>query len=302
MISTLFLIVGCLCQFNHAFQPAALTRAPALSTKKIHLVQRLSSPDSLESGTDRDTSASETTFQPVLDFSVAETVDKIDRLDDAIMGGISTSTVIMNPVKDSTEEAYAKWFGVCRTDGGGFTGFRTNPFVTPLQVGNDVDGFYLICRLASDQDANRRIWKMSTRTTNDRGEQLYQAPFSFEQNVEGEWQTVKIPFSSFRLVRGPRQIPNSPPLNVTQGLYQIGMTMSKFIPSETTVTELDNFRPGFFELNIKEIGFYKQKRDGAIAFQEPTVLSKDEAKKRRPVLLKILLPISKLFFSEQRYV
>jgi Complex I intermediate-associated protein 30 (CIA30) len=55
--------------------------------------------------------AATTTYQPVFDFSCAETVDKIERLDDAIMGGISTSAV-------RASDGFARWSGVCRTDGG----------------------------------------------------------------------------------------------------------------------------------------------------------------------------------------
>ena len=50
-------------------------------------------------------------YLPVLDFTRPETMDQVDRLDDAIMGGISTSAVIPG-------DGYAKWGGVCRTDGG----------------------------------------------------------------------------------------------------------------------------------------------------------------------------------------
>jgi hypothetical protein len=51
--------------------------------------------------------------KPIFDFSTANAVDKFERLDDAIMGGISTSQVV-----NAKDQPYAKWFGVCRTDGG----------------------------------------------------------------------------------------------------------------------------------------------------------------------------------------
>jgi hypothetical protein len=53
------------------------------------------------------------TFKPVFDFSEAAAVDNFERLDDVIMGGISTSQLM-----DVSGEPYAKWSGVCRTDGG----------------------------------------------------------------------------------------------------------------------------------------------------------------------------------------
>jgi hypothetical protein len=154
-------------------------------------------------------------YQTIFDFSVNETLSKIDRLDDVIMGGISSSNVVKNKNDD-----FARWAGVCRTDGGGFCGFRTNPFETPLNVG-DADGFYMTCRLASDEESQRRVWKVTTRVEQSRGEQLYQAPFDLVQKGD-EWSTIKVPFSSFRLVRGPRTVPDGEPLNTTGGLYQFG--------------------------------------------------------------------------------
>lgn len=180
----------------------------------------------------------------------------------------------------------------------GFCGFRTNPFAEPLMVGS-ADGFYVMCRLTSDNEPERRVWKMTTRTKPDRGELLYQAPFDFT-STSSNWTTVKVPFASFKYVRGPRMIPDGPPLNTTAGLYQIGMTMSKFVFGVNT-TEISNFRDGFFELQLKEIGLYKEREDSTIGtVVTPKVYSKLEAKKQRSLILKVLIPVSKIFFSEQR--
>jgi hypothetical protein len=233
-----------------------------------------------------------TTYKPVFDFSKPETVDMIDRLDDAIMGGISTSSVMY--VDAHGADNYTKWSGVCRTEGGGFCGFRTNPFREPLQVG-DADGIYLIGRLASDEEPERRVWKMSTRTKPDRGEVVYQAPFTFEK--KRTWSRIEVPFSEFKLVRGPRQVPDAPSLDTEGGIYQVGMTMSKFAFG-VNMTEFENFRPGFFEVQLRDIGFYKS--DINLQVETPQVLSKKEAEKQRNLLLKVLFPVAKLFFSEQR--
>jgi hypothetical protein len=192
-----------------------------------------------------------TTYKPVFDFSKPETVGMIDRLDDAIMGGISTSSGIH--VDAQGPDSYTKWFGVCRTEGGGFCGFRTNPFREPLQVG-DADGIYLVGKLASDEEPERRVWKISARTKPGRGEVVYQSPFTFEK--KRTWSRIKVPFSEFKLVSGPRQVPDGPSLDTTGGIYQVGMTMSKFAFG-VNVTEVENFRPGFFEVQLGEIGFYK---------------------------------------------
>ena len=232
----------------------------------------------------------------------------IDRLDDAIMGGISTSTVIQanatNESASSSSMMYAKWFGVCRTDGGGFCGFRTNPFREPLQVVQEAEGLYVVARLASYDEPERRAWKMSTRTEQGRGEVVYQAPFVFpsaETAMTEEWSYIEIPFTDFRLVRGPRQVPNAPPINTTNGLYQIGITMSKFAFGQNT-SEIENFRDGFFQLDLGEIGFYTHTPNKELSVVTPAVLSKQEAKKKRPFLLKVLSPVGSLFFSERRYV
>jgi hypothetical protein len=176
---------------------------------------------------------------------------------------------------------------------------RTRPLKEPIAVG-DADGLYLECRLVSDDEPERRIYKMTTRAASTRGEVLYSTMFSFNATKGDEWASVKIPFESFRLVRGPRLIPDSPPLNVTGGLFQIGMTLTKFVLGENT-TELENFRPGFFELQLKEIGLYKEEAATTMnTLASPQTLSEEEAKRQRALFLKILKPVSKLFFSEAR--
>jgi hypothetical protein len=246
-------------------------------------------------------------YSPVFDFGLNDTVSAFDRINDSIMGGVSSSTLIDVPGED-----YAKWLGICRTTGGGFCGTRTLPFTAPLNVTESTQGFYIICRLASDDEADRRAWKISTRIRPDRGEELYQARFYLDSSTmfrskddESSWCTVLVPFEDFRLVRGARAVPDSPPLNTTGGIFQIGLVMSKFgIPSNETMVEVPNFREGPFELHLKEIGFYqlldKEKSESSITtISVPKVLSKAEAAKQAPVILKILRPVSKIFFTEQ---
>jgi Complex I intermediate-associated protein 30 (CIA30) len=265
---------------------------------------------------------------PLLDFRRNTTIDLMDRLDDAIMGGISTSSVRQGV-------SYAIWSGVCRTDGGGFCGFRTNPFRDPLMFNATAmkhEGFYVQCRLASDNEANRRVWKLTTRTKPDRGELLYQAPLQWRPEASQDsvasddklpdWQTVYVPFDSFRLVRGPRIIENGAPLNISQGIYQIGMSMSQFLfaaSSNSTEKTLENFRDGYFELHIQEIGVYATSGARKVNGDSPprpdllstsktpevpplSVYSKSEVQRQRPLLVKFLILLSKIFFSEQRYV
>ena len=248
------------------------------------------------------------TYTPVFDFSLtnptikAKSANSFERIDDAIMGGISQSSL-----RDVPDQPYASWSGVCRTDGGGFCGMRTLPFTEPLKIPEGSDGVYLDCKLVSDDEASRRNWKLTVRTDSSRGEQVYQAEYDLQKAMDeantssNEWPRVKVPFNQFQLVRGPRLIPDSDPLDVSGGIYQIGMTMSKFQMAVNT-TELVNFRDGFFNMNIQKIGFYKEGGDVPVekmSSNVPDTLSKKEAEKKRPILLQMLLPVAKILFSEK---
>lgn len=170
------------------------------------------------------------------------------------------------------------------------------------------EGIFLKCRLASDNEPERRNWKVTLRSDTSRGEQVYQAAFTLPKPSEGkedEWNTVQVPFDEFQLVRGPRLIPNAPPLDTSRGLFQIGLSMSKFVIGYNT-TELTNFRAGFFELHLAQIGFYKSdtaKGDVLVGSSPsvpiPETLSPKEVKQKRPFLLKVLLPLAKVLFSEK---
>lgn len=54
-------------------------------------------------------------YKPVFDFfnTNADAVSKFERIDDAIMGGISLSAL-----KQLPNEEFARWSGICRIDGG----------------------------------------------------------------------------------------------------------------------------------------------------------------------------------------
>jgi hypothetical protein len=190
------------------------------------------------------------------------------------------------------------------------------------------DGVYIDCQLASDNEAYRRVWKMTLRTEASRGEKVYQAEYNLQEAMNNEaslkevgqtnnsWARVMIPFNNFQLVRGPRLIPNSPKIDVaSSGIYQIGMTMSKFKMAIDT-TEIDNFRSGYFELQIQRIGFYTttatysdnaEKNDVLVNDMYlvpppsvPDTLSKSESMKRRPIVLKLLLPIIRLILGTEQ--
>jgi Complex I intermediate-associated protein 30 (CIA30) len=230
-------------------------------------------------------------YSPVFDFGINTTVESFDRIDDAIMGGISTSQLRSVP-----SQPYASWSGICREDGGGFCGTRTLPFTEPLVVG-DAEGLYLDLRLVSDDEADRRVWKISTRTEASRGEELFQAEFKIPKADNDDWVRVKVPFATFSRVRGSRLVLEGESMNVTGGIYQIGVTMSKFVIAQS-MTTLENFRPGFFELQMKEIGSYSQVVT-PVQVEPPTTISIEEMKQKRSLVLKMIFSLSKIFFSEK---
>jgi hypothetical protein len=84
-------------------------------------------------------------------------------------------------------------------------------------------------------------------------------------------------------------------------------------------TEIDNFRSGYFELQIQRIGFYTtatysgnaEKNDVAVNDMSsnnsssmmvvvPDTLSKSESMKRRPIVLKLLLPMIRLILGTEQ--
>lgn len=324
-ILILFIAASC----TEAFSIASPRRLPLLNQQFTSPTDSFTTSAVSTATTDTATATDEdqaNNYQltPIFDFTRnnVETKQKsaasFERIDDAIMGGISVSSL-----RDVSDQDYASWSGVCRTDGGGFCGLRTLPFKDAPLNATRQDGVYLDCSLASDDEAERRVWKMTVRVDSSRGEVVYQSQFDLKQAIEvakeqqslnddnsnddGVWARVLVPFEKFQLVRGPRLIPDGPPLNVTSGIYQIGMTMSKFVMNVNT-TELENFRPGYFDLRIKRIGFYNDIEQGNtstdittpdLTNNVPSTLSKEESLKKRPIVLKLLLPIAKLLFSEQ---
>lgn len=260
---------------------ATHSRVPTKVTKS-HL---FSAPSDVETGS---------SFTSLFNFSKVEedAVSNFDRIDDAIMGGISLSAIRQMPGED-----FARWSGICRTDGGGFCGTRTLPFKTPLQVGN-AEGIYILCRLTSDDEPERRVWKVTTRSEQSRSEQLYQSMFELPKPTNNDWSLVKINFKDFVQVRGPRVVENGPPLDTKNGIFQIGLVLSKFMISNDGTT-VDNFRDGYFELQVQEIGVFKN-GDAVSPIEFSGTLEKKEADKKKPVMLKILTPVAKLLFSEKR--
>lgn len=340
-------VIGILSKNNYAtaFSPALATNNHGSSSLRLHPNKLSHLPSSSHQSSPRPSlvanvianveegeakeSLDETIVTPVFDFTggkmnsseeKSKSLSSFDRIDDAIMGGISLSSL-----KDAgVGKPYASWSGICRIEGGGFCGFRTLPFIESLDTTGQ-DGIYIDCRLASDDEPQRRVWKLTMRTEAKRASEIvYQAEFDLntegsnhqKDGVDKEWLRVKIPFDAFRLVRGPRLMPDMPNADVSKGIYQVGVSLSKFVMGEK-MTELPDFRPGYFELQVQGIGFFKDpattdsitttviegaKNDVDEVRGKPIVLetvSKVDADKDRPALFKIISPIFKILFSEQ---
>jgi hypothetical protein len=101
---------------SHLALAASLALSASLATAWTANVNR-HSPRSASalwvSTADESATKDSSTFKSVFDFSEAAAVQNFERLNDVIMGGISTSQLM-----DVSGEPYAKWSGVCRTEGG----------------------------------------------------------------------------------------------------------------------------------------------------------------------------------------
>lgn len=229
-------------------------------------------------------SATALSVTPMFRFDKQEAVDVFERIDDVVMGGVSSSSI-------RGDADRAVWSGIVRTEGGGFCGTRTKSFAAPLDL-SAWDGLYLDAGLASDDDAQRRAWKITLRCSKDRGEQVYSADW---QPALGRGRTV-VPFEDFRLVRGPRLVPDAPPLTSRdcQNVYGIGMTCSKFRAGFNT-TLVENFRDGFFRVDLFEWGGYAE------APIEPAALPSvvDSRPNSGNPVFALLRPLASLVFDEK---
>lgn len=238
--------------------------------------------------------------------AVAVAAQAWERVDDVVMGGVSSSAI--GP--DLAGRTCLVWAGKCRTQGGGFTGCRSVALKTPLDL-TAFDGISIVCGLESDDEPARRTWKATVRTQNNRGEVVYQA--SFVPPVASKDPTskdgflpaeVRIPWESFRLVRGPVVVPNVPPLSADQcsAVYGLGLIMSRFGPNGP----MPDFRDGPFRLALHSYGVYVSNGEGV---EPPTTLpraamlgdrsSENSGRTKNSPLSLVLGPLIKLVFSEK---
>jgi len=234
-----------------------------------------------------------------------------ERVDDVVMGGVSSSTIAPDP---AGRECLV-WAGKCRAEGGGFAGARSVALRTPLDL-SAFDGLALTCGFESDAEPERRTWKATVRTQNDRGEMVYQATFAppvadAADAAADVPRETRIPWDAFRLVRGPTVVPDVPPLSAEQcgSVYGLGLIMSRF----SARGPMPEFREGPFRLAVHALGVYSASAADASASASasaaPSLLAAasanagkraSENRGSRNVVTFLLSPLIKLAFDEKR--
>ena len=164
--------------------------------------------------------------------------------------------------------------------------------------------------MESDDEPERRTWKATVRTQNNRGEVVYQAsfvpPVASKDPASPKPAEIRIPWESFRLVRGPVVVPDTPPLSADQcaEVYGLGLIMSRF----GARGPMPDFREGPFRLALHGFGVYAGGSVVADAGGDIASLSlsaavaggkTSENRGTRTALTFLLAPLIALVFSEK---
>lgn len=173
----------------------------------------------------------------------ASPVQQWGPLDDVVMGGASQSTLA---VRQGAGEAGrpAGVFGgrVTEANNGGFASVRTRTLDPPLNL-----SAYAGLELRLRGDGQR--YKLIVRPDPAWDGIGYTASFD---TVAGEWQTVRLPFSSFAPVFRARTVRDAPPLDAS-AVSSLQLMISKF---EYDGGLNPSFRPGQFELPLESVTAY----------------------------------------------
>ena len=133
----------------------------------------------------------------IIDFSLTDEQNQWETINDAVMGGISTSGIFMS------ENNTAVFQGeVSLENYGGFATLRTHPRKF------DLNGFQgLEVRVLGDGKA----YRLRLRTDDAYEGIAYQAHFS---TTPGEWILVRVPFDTFNPVFRGRVVSDAPQLDI----------------------------------------------------------------------------------------
>jgi hypothetical protein len=161
------------------------------------------------------------------DFRDPRTVAGWEAIHDVVMGGVSSGGIT------STGEGSMLFEGVVSLENnGGFASIRSLPDRRDLGA---YDG--IVLRLRGDG----KRYKLNLRSDSGLDGILYRTPF---ETTEGEWQTLRFPFSEFRAGFRGRAVPEAPELDPAR-IVSVGLLIS-------------DRQEGPFRLEIERIGAYAE--------------------------------------------
>lgn len=164
-------------------------------------------------------------------------------LDDVVMGGVSESSIQISITGGEDGRATGCFKGFVSTaNNGGFSSIRTKNF-SPLEDLSAYDGLEL--RLKGDGHR----YKLIIRTSTEWDAVGYTTSFD---TIKEQWQTVHLPFSSFRPVFRARTVTDAAPFD-TSRVASLQLMYSKF---EYDGKLNPSFEPGSFELPVSSIKAY----------------------------------------------
>ncbi|KAM6555668.1 hypothetical protein CsatB_002687 [Cannabis sativa] len=164
-------------------------------------------------------------------------------LDDVVMGGVSEGAFQVDANGGESGQPSGLFRGVVSTaNNGGFSSIRTKNFSVPEDL-SAYDGLEL--RLKGDG----RRYKFIIRTSTDWDALGYTTAFD---TVEGQWQSVRLPFSSLRPIFRAKTVSDAPPFDPTNVL-SFQLMFSKF---EYDGKLNPTFVEGAFQLPISSIRTY----------------------------------------------
>lgn len=217
------------------------------------------------------TTTTATTILPM--GSAADLERNWDPLDDAIMGGNSSSSLSVSASADEKGSGVALWKGKLVFEGGGFCGTRTKsgaldvafgpprrrcgappppPSPAALSALPEFDGV----RVRSDRG---QTFKLNLKTASQEGVPVATYQALVDTPPGGEWATVRLPWSSFVATRRARfdaGAPSLPQVARAGGpdavIKQIGLVLSRF--EFNGAPNLRSGGPGEFQLEVDGSG------------------------------------------------
>ncbi|KAI8001846.1 Uncharacterized protein LOK49_LG09G00955 [Camellia lanceoleosa] len=164
-------------------------------------------------------------------------------LDDVVMGGVSESTFQIDPTGGENGGPSGLFKGVVSTaNNGGFTSIRTKNFSVPENL-SPYDGLELCIK------GDGRRYKLIIRTSRDWDTVGYTSSFD---TVEGQWQSVRVPFTSLRPIFRARTVSDAPPFD-SSSIISLQLMFSKF---EYDGKLNPTFKEGAFQLPVSSIRAY----------------------------------------------